>query len=160
MKSHKFSLPEYKNRTILTTWKLSYDQVKAKSDEAAGLLKLWGMLDPSSLWFELIEAVNRVHEDIEVPSWLQSLAEQQLSYIEALGLLIQYCLVRQTEGSEGHSMYPVLHQWCSTLVEGRETECLGWVVASLIAEIVPADNHPDAWKIQRRIYPHGNEIYR
>ncbi|KAL1616049.1 hypothetical protein SLS56_011586 [Neofusicoccum ribis] len=86
MENHKFSLPEYQSRTVLTTWTLSYNQVRAKSDEAAGLLRLWGMLDPSDLWFELVQAVEEVHEEIKASVYL------------SMGLLFSYhAELRKTE---------------------------------------------------------------
>ncbi|KAF2135121.1 uncharacterized protein K452DRAFT_261056, partial [Aplosporella prunicola CBS 121167] len=161
MENHeKFSVPEYQSRTVLTTWKLSYNQVKDKNDEAAGLLKLWSVLDPSNLWFELIEAVQQIHKENNIPIWLQTLAKKRLRYDTAMGILTQYCLARKIEGVDGHSMHPVLHTWCFTLAEREERECLKWVAACIVAAVVPKDDHPDAWKIQRRIYPHGNWVYQ
>ncbi|KAF2183064.1 hypothetical protein K469DRAFT_212792 [Zopfia rhizophila CBS 207.26] len=39
-KQGRFPLQEYGNRSILTTWTMSYEQVRKQSKEAAYLLKL------------------------------------------------------------------------------------------------------------------------
>jgi hypothetical protein len=44
-----FPLKEYGDRNVLTTWIISYEQVRTQSKEAACLLKLWGFLDHSEL---------------------------------------------------------------------------------------------------------------
>tara|TARA_R110002003_G_scaffold3248_1_gene24987 strand:+ start:3297 stop:3440 length:144 start_codon:yes stop_codon:yes gene_type:complete len=41
----RFPLEEYGDRSVLTTWTISYGQVQRQSEEAACLLKLWGFLD-------------------------------------------------------------------------------------------------------------------
>jgi len=40
-KQDQFPLQEYGERSMLTTWKLSYDQVLRQSEAAAWLLRLW-----------------------------------------------------------------------------------------------------------------------
>jgi len=63
-----FLLEEYSNRTILTTWRISYEQVKRKSEEAANLLKLWAFLDSGDLWYELIATASSLQPDINIPA--------------------------------------------------------------------------------------------
>ena len=66
MKKHdRFPLQEYGDRSVLTTWKMSYKQVQSQSEEAAGLLRLWGFLDRGDLWYELVACVSRLDESIK-----------------------------------------------------------------------------------------------
>jgi hypothetical protein len=46
----RFPLEEYGDRNVLTTWIISYEQVRKQSENAAWLLKLWGFLDHGELW--------------------------------------------------------------------------------------------------------------
>ena len=46
-------LEDYPNRSIYTTWTLSYNQIKLKDEGATNLLDLWACLDNKDLWFEL-----------------------------------------------------------------------------------------------------------
>ena len=48
-KQERFPLEEYGDRSVLTTWTISYEQVRKQSEEAAWLLKLWEFLDNREL---------------------------------------------------------------------------------------------------------------
>lgn len=63
----RFPLEEYGDRSVLTTWMISYEQVQKQSKEAAWLLKLWGYLDHSELWYDLIAFATRLSFDITIP---------------------------------------------------------------------------------------------
>ncbi|KAK5705826.1 hypothetical protein LTR17_021337 [Elasticomyces elasticus] len=53
-KQDRFSLQEYAERSMLTTWKISYEQVLRQSKAAASLLKLWAFFSPADVWHGLI----------------------------------------------------------------------------------------------------------
>ena len=53
-KQDQFSLQEYGERSMLTTWKLSYDQVLRQSETAAWLLRLWAFFYHDDLWYGLL----------------------------------------------------------------------------------------------------------
>jgi hypothetical protein len=53
-----FSLQGPSDRTLLATWKMSYDQVRSRSEEAANLLKSWAMLDSTDIWYDLLTSFN------------------------------------------------------------------------------------------------------
>jgi hypothetical protein len=40
----EYPLQEYAQRSVLTTWKISYEQVKKQNEEASNLLQLWSFL--------------------------------------------------------------------------------------------------------------------
>ncbi|KAI4725654.1 purine and uridine phosphorylase [Aureobasidium sp. EXF-10728] len=61
-------------RSMLTTWKISYEQVESQNREAATLLKLWAYLDPKDIWYELIACAVRLEPEIDLPEWLSTLA--------------------------------------------------------------------------------------
>ncbi|KAF2022639.1 hypothetical protein EK21DRAFT_10345, partial [Setomelanomma holmii] len=85
MKSQaRFPLEEYGNRSVLTTWTISYGQVQRQSKEAAWLLKLWGFLDSGEVWYELIAAGVDLAAEMEVPGWLLAVAEDELAFGEAM----------------------------------------------------------------------------
>ncbi|KAF1820033.1 uncharacterized protein K489DRAFT_292492, partial [Dissoconium aciculare CBS 342.82] len=52
----EFSLQEYGERSVLTTWKVSYEQVKSTDPLAAQLLDLWAFLHHGDVWAELVLA--------------------------------------------------------------------------------------------------------
>jgi hypothetical protein len=112
MKSEaRFPLEGYGNRSVLTTWTISYGQVQRQSKEAAWLLKLWGFLDSGEVWYELIAAGSRLAANMGVPAWLLAVAKDELAYGEAMSLLSRYSLAEGREGTNSHSMHSVLHRW-------------------------------------------------
>jgi tetratricopeptide (TPR) repeat protein len=155
---NRFPLEEYGDRSILTTWTISFDQLQKQSEEAASLLKLWGFLDSGEVWYELFAAGLRLKADIDGPTWLVSIAENELLYAETMGLLSHYSLAEVKEGTASHSMHSVLHRWCSHLTEDKEQEELGCLAASLVASIVPNNSDMEHWTKWKRLIPHGLRV--
>lgn len=98
----RFPLREYGDRSVLTTWIMSYEQVQKQSEEAACLLKLWGFLDNRDLWYELIAADVDLDAGVDIPAWLLDIVEEELSFADAMGLLSRYSLVEGKEGIESY----------------------------------------------------------
>jgi len=46
---------DYPGQTIVTTWMISYDELKRKDASAVKLLQLWGYLNNQDLWFQLLK---------------------------------------------------------------------------------------------------------
>jgi tetratricopeptide (TPR) repeat protein len=151
----RFPLQEYGDRSILTTWTISYGQVQRQSEEAACLLKLWGFLDSGEVWYELIAAGSDLATETDVPAWLLAVAEDELAYGEAMGLLSRYSLTEGREGTDSHSMHAVLHRWCGYLAEEEERQELGCLAAGLVASSVPLESDAEFWKTQKRLMAHG-----
>ncbi|KAK7177812.1 NB-ARC and TPR domain protein [Paraphaeosphaeria sporulosa] len=151
----RFPLEEYGDRNVLTTWLISYEQVQKQSEEAAWLLKLWGYLDHGELWYDLVAAASRLSKDITIPTRLLSVADDELTYDDAVGLLSRFSLVDGREVSDGHSMHSVLHRWCGQLVEDKEQHVLGCIAAGIVALNVPSESEPDFWKRRKRLLGHA-----
>jgi tetratricopeptide (TPR) repeat protein len=161
MKKHdRFPLQEYGDRSVLTTWKMSYEQVQSQSEEAAGLLRLWGFLDCGDLWYELVASASRVNEIIKMPDWLLRLVENELEFLSSLQLLSHYSLVDAKEDASSHSMHAVLHEWCCHLAEGSERSVLSRLAASIVARMIPDESEPEYWKLRKRLLPHGSRVQR
>jgi tetratricopeptide (TPR) repeat protein len=150
----RFSLEEYGDRSVLTTWTVSYEQVQRQSDEAAWLLKLWGFLDNGEMWFELIAVGLKLRPNMDVPVWLLIIAEDELAFGEAMGLLSRYSLADGT-GTRSHSMHAVLHQWCQYLADDTERYKLGCLATGLVALGVPSKWDVEFLTKQNRIMAHG-----
>ncbi|KAL5371203.1 hypothetical protein DPSP01_014425 [Paraphaeosphaeria sporulosa] len=151
----RFALEEYGDRNVLTTWTISYEQVQKQSNEAAWLLKLWGFLDHGELWYTLVAAASELSKEVDVPTWLLSIAKDNLAYMDAVGLLSSYSLADAREGSNSHSMHSVLHRWCGQLVEDKEQHILGCIAASIVASNVPSASEPEFWKKRKRLLGHA-----
>jgi tetratricopeptide (TPR) repeat protein len=151
----RFPLHEYGERSVLTTWTMSYEQVQRQSEETAWLLKLWGFLDSGEVWYELIAASSALVEEMDVPTWLLAVAEDELTFSEAMGLLSRYSLVEGKEGTDSHSVHSVLHRWCRYLAEGEERQELVCLAAGLVASSVPLKSEVEFWRKRKRITAHG-----
>jgi tetratricopeptide (TPR) repeat protein len=161
MKKHdRFPLQEYGDRSVLTTWKMSYKQVQSQSEEAAGLLRLWGFLDRGDLWYELVACVSRLDESIKKPDWLLRLAENELEFLSSLQLLSHYSPIDAKEDALSYSMYAVLYGWCCHLAEGSERSMLSGFAASIVAYMTPGESEPECWKLRKRLLPHGSRVQR
>ena len=131
-KQDRFPLQEYADRSVLTTWTISYEQVRRQSEEAAGLLRLWGFFDCADLWYELVASANSLDQSIEVPDWLTRLIKSRLEFLEALQILSHYSLVEANVQTPGHSIHSVLHEWCYHLAEDSERRMLFRLAASIV----------------------------
>jgi tetratricopeptide (TPR) repeat protein len=151
----RFPLQEYGDRSILTTWTISYWQVQRQSKEAAWLLKLWGFLDSGEVWYELIAAGSALAAETDVPAWLLEVAEDELAYGEAMGLLSRYSLAESREGTDSHSMHAVLHRWCGCLGDIEEQTELGCLAAGLVALSVPLKLDAEFGKKRKQVVAHG-----
>jgi hypothetical protein len=111
----EYPLQEYAQRSVLTTWKISYEQVKSQSEEASNLLQLWSFLYAGDLWYELIACAKELGAETSVPSWLTVLAQNRLKFDRALALLMKYSLVEGRAETASYAMHSVLHSWCRYL---------------------------------------------
>ncbi|PSN58583.1 hypothetical protein BS50DRAFT_133092, partial [Corynespora cassiicola Philippines] len=154
----QFMLEEYGDRNVLTTWMISYEHVRKQSEEAAWLLKLWGFLDNGEVWYELLAAGCKLSEEMNIPKWLSTIAEDGLMYAKAVGLLSRYSLADAREGSNSHSMHSVLHRWCGQLAEGEERYELGCLAASIVASNVPYESEAEFWTKRKRLLAHATNV--
>jgi tetratricopeptide (TPR) repeat protein len=157
----EFPLQEYSDRTILTTWKMSYNQVASQSQDAAGLLRLWAFLDHTDLWYEMISSASQLLPKLNITGseWLLRVAEDQLKFLSTIRILTRYSLVDSTEGTTSHSMHAVLHKWCFLLSEGSERKDLVIAATGIVALTVPPISTYQYQLLQRRILPHLLYIY-
>ncbi|KAI4853705.1 purine and uridine phosphorylase [Aureobasidium sp. EXF-8845] len=128
----EYPLQEYAQRSVLTTWKISYEQVKSQSEEVSNLLQLWSFLYAGDLW---------------------------LKFDRALSLLIKYSLVEGKAETASYAIHSVLHSWCRYLGESEAERESFWKLAVYIVEgMVPSESTEEYWLLQRRLLPHGQTI--
>jgi len=158
----KFPLEEYSERTIWTTWRMSYEQIRHQSQEAAGLLKLWAFLDRGDLWYELVASALELHSelDIDVPAWLLKVVTNQLAFSSALRTLTRYSLIDTREETSSHSMHAVLHQWCYSLSVGKDQMELSAIAIGIVVLAIPSESDHKYRVLQRRLLPHATQVYR
>ncbi|GAB7336824.1 hypothetical protein MBLNU13_g11329t2 [Cladosporium sp. NU13] len=107
----RYPLQEYAERSVLTTWKMSYEQARAVKPEAARLLDQWAFLHPGDVSYELVKNYRRPSKGSEEAREGELIATNKLSFQDSVGVLAQYSLVNKTEGAGDFSIHAVVHDW-------------------------------------------------
>ena len=142
---------DYPERTIVTTWQISFDEVERRDKGAAKLLRLWGYLDRQELWYQLFRWPG--WEDA-IPDWLQQITATEISFLATVGTLLDFSLIEQNDNSETYSMHAVVHDWIQASIDMRKDDGLLQTAITTIGLSVPEKNIRDSPAIQRRLLPH------
>jgi len=124
----RINLPEY-DRTLYTTWDISFTRLGLEDPEAAQLLTFLAYFDNQNIWYELLRAgVGRVsagwlaRTSSVLTKWLpgKSRASRRaewlatlttgVAFASAMGKLVEYCLV-ESSGINSYSMHTCVHDW-------------------------------------------------
>jgi hypothetical protein len=153
----RYPLQEYGERSVLTTWQLSYKQVQAAKPEAARLLDQWAFLHPGDVSYELAEAAHRV--SVQSESGVEdemSFAASKLSFRDSLSVLGHYSLVNATEGSTAFSIHPVVHSWSFyNILDPKTKQLLCEKAIRMVKETIPQDGDIDILLKAERLLPHA-----
>jgi hypothetical protein len=165
------SLPSGKQRdgdptgSILTTWKVSLDQLEQCSSDdpgkrrlygnAAKLMLLFGFFDPREIWYEFLQGGLL---DPEAPEWFREVVGSELSFFNTMRVLLRYSLVNPTGKDGCFRMHSLLHDYCQNFVPQQESLPLLHLAISIVGYSVPPWIHTDRWKLERRVLPHANVI--
>jgi tetratricopeptide (TPR) repeat protein len=156
----KYPLQEYAERSVLTTWKISYEQVKSQNEGASNLLQFWSFLFAGDLWYELVSCAEELAEYTVVPEWLRVLSQNRLVFDDVLRLLIQYSLVECRQDTAGYAMHSVLHTWCRCLgTSDAERDSFQNLAIGIVGYMVPGRSMKEYWVLQRRLLPHGQAVF-
>jgi tetratricopeptide (TPR) repeat protein len=156
----QYPLQEYAQRSVLTTWRLSYEHVKSQNEGASNLLQLWSFLYAGDLWYELVSCADKLGKKAVLPDWLTVLAQNRLAFDGALRLLIKYSLVEIKEETASYAMHSVLHSWCRYLgasEAGRDS--FQKLALRLVGRMAFPKSAKEYWVLQRRLLPHGQTVF-
>ncbi|KAI1858502.1 uncharacterized protein JN550_012635 [Neoarthrinium moseri] len=149
------SLGSYQDRTLSSTWRVSYDQVLEQNPLAARILQWWAYFDNEDLWFELLQP----HGD-DGPSWMNKLNDE-LNFNSAMGVLHDYGFVEPhavSTGlieSRGYSIHACLHSWTIHILNRDWDGRLHEMAVECIASHVPSREDGQFWVLQRRLLTHA-----
>jgi tetratricopeptide (TPR) repeat protein len=108
-------LDSYEDRTLYSTWQISFDHVKQQSDLAANLLRFWAYFDSQDLWLELLR--HRESDCCDDNSWLSQLSRDEMIFHQTMRILCDHGLVDtdmttvDLVESRGYSIHGCVHQW-------------------------------------------------
>ncbi|KAL1892639.1 hypothetical protein Sste5346_006924 [Sporothrix stenoceras] len=74
-------LMDYDQRSIGTTWTISFKAIETRSKNAANLLRLWAFIANKDLWYGLLQAAAVSQEDEQWPEWLREIAYTEAKFI-------------------------------------------------------------------------------
>jgi tetratricopeptide (TPR) repeat protein len=146
----QFPLQSNAELSMLTTWKMSYRQVRAIKPEAADLLDLWAFFSPGDIWYELVASVFETGAAI---------LSHQLTFSHILGILSNYSLATPDAQNQRFSIHPVVHAWClHNLATVKDKQRLCSRAIHLVVNIVPPSNGADNPILARRLLPHTRMV--
>jgi tetratricopeptide (TPR) repeat protein len=152
------------DRTLYSSWQISFARVKQRNKVSAKLLRLWAFFDNQDLWFELLQ-----HGDSANPEWIRELARDKLNFNVVVRVLCDHGLVEadysrnehEKSGSQhqiesrGYNMHGCVHSWVRAVLNQERHKYLGDLALKLVASHVPDWSTIRRWQIGRRLLHHA-----
>ncbi|CAJ2505652.1 Uu.00g130460.m01.CDS01 [Anthostomella pinea] len=150
-------LGSYEDRTLHSTWQLSFDHIQKQNEVSAKFLCLWGYFDNQDIWLELLQ-----HDDVDNPSWLNQITKDRISFDSTVRVLSNYGLVEVHSSSDeqieskGYSIHSCVHQWIVHILNHETDNDLARLAITHVASHVPGSKSEKWWLIQRRLLQHAS----
>jgi tetratricopeptide (TPR) repeat protein len=149
-------LSSYEDRTLYSTWQISFERIKQRNTLSAQLLRLWAYFDNQDLWFELLR-----HSDTEDPNGIQEHIEDELSFHGAMRVLSDHGLVEvekpslELVESQGYSIHGCLHSWTVHVLNQEWNYDLARIALKVVALHVSEKQANLPWLTTRRLLQHA-----
>jgi tetratricopeptide (TPR) repeat protein len=155
-------LQDYPQRSVWTTWAISYQAIYNKHEHTAKLLLLWSFLDNKDLWYGIFAERFRdlTAAASMISKWIGKIASSKLAFSQAMQLLRNYSLIEAVEETASYTMHPVVHQWAYYYQGKQHVSELGQLAVFMVAWAVPARSDRDYSALQRRLLPHAQACSR
>ena len=149
-------LQDYPDRSVWTTWAISYKAVREKHEATANLLLLWSFLDNKDLWHGMFAAAcqNSNVAAKMLAKWIGDIASSKLEFSRAMQLLRNYSLIEEMEGLTSYATHPVVHRWAYHYQGKHSASELGRLAVVTVGWAVPIRSTRDYWVMERRLLPH------
>ncbi|KAL2037794.1 hypothetical protein N7G274_009519 [Stereocaulon virgatum] len=153
LSEHSSELVDYEERTLYSTWNVSYQHVKNQDPAAAELLKLMAYLDNQDLWYELF---NKDKDVSNAPEWWIELQKSRARFNRAISILHNYSLLEVSIGK--YSLHTCEHDWTLEYLN-REFDNERYRMAiRCIAANVNWESEAEYWIKNRRVLPHARRF--
>ncbi|KAK5218133.1 hypothetical protein LTR47_011769 [Exophiala xenobiotica] len=100
-------LQVYQDRTLYTTWDLSYARLQREDAEAATLLGVLAYFSNRRIWYELF----RAGFSDDSPPWLHGVISSDRAFQSTMRKLTDYCFVEVQTSVASWSMHTCVHDW-------------------------------------------------
>ncbi|KAK5011752.1 hypothetical protein LTR28_005416 [Elasticomyces elasticus] len=141
--SDQFRDPELSN-SVVTTWQISFEQIKRENPLAGDMLSLVGVLDPQC-----------------IPKSLLSLDDNSAKTMEALSRLLAFCLIKAEMGHESFEMHHLVQLSLRAWLDDR-SETTKWTCKALeiLSNAFPEDAFFTStnWSQCSKYLPHTHAV--
>ena len=155
-------LQDYPDRSVWTTWAISFGAIRAMSGAVANLLLLWAFLDSKDLWYGLFTAAYSASAGAatSLSEWIGDIASSELEFTKAIGLLRNYSLIEDVQGLGSYATHPVVHRW-AYYFQGEDSRLqLAQLAIIVVGWAVPRISSQDYSTLQRRLLSHAQACSR
>ncbi|KAJ6118982.1 hypothetical protein N7471_013602 [Penicillium samsonianum] len=132
-------LNEYEERTLYTTWDISYARLEKEDPDAAKILKLLAYFDNQSFWYELFHAGLTDSS----PEWLHEVITDDVNFNGVMGILAEFYFLDTQQTSGSWSMHNCVHDWTLAVLNKDIDANHYWYVFDCISASVKDDNADD-----------------
>ncbi|EMR83515.1 putative nb-arc and tpr domain protein [Botrytis cinerea BcDW1] len=156
LQTKSLRLYSYEDRTLYTTWQITFKRIQEQNPASAQLLKLWAYFHREDLWFDLLQHAKSVDNE-----WIQKLTEDEPNFNEAITLLCTFGLVdpdrslQQQVGARGYSVHSCVHSWIVFVLNKKWDKSLARLAFTCVASKVPSTDGKYWWLTQRRLLQHA-----
>ncbi|CAN9248412.1 unnamed protein product [Alternaria alternata] len=150
-------LQDYPERSVWTTWAISYQAIRERHEHTANLLLLWSFLDNKDLWHGLF-ATACVASPVALrmlSGWIGNVASSEIKFSGAMQLLCNYSLAEQVQETGNYATHPVVHQWAHHSQGKRFATELSRLAVVAVGHVVPGSSTRDYAALQRRLLLHA-----
>jgi tetratricopeptide (TPR) repeat protein len=106
--------------------------------------------------YELLKNYTRSSEGSEEARGYESIAGDELSFKDSVGVLVQYSLINKSEGTGSFSIHAVVHDWSLyNIVDDQTKEQLCVRAICIVAESIPPTKDAGDMQAARKLLPHA-----
>ena len=151
------ALTTYEDRTLYSSWQVSYEYIERRNSASANLLRLWAYFDNQDLWYELVNHIR--DEDHE---WMRELVRDKLNFDHCMRVLCNHGLAEANASnvyeveSKGYGVHACVHSWMRAVLNANIDVDLKTVALKCVASQVPEQSEPKWSVIQRRLMEHAD----
>ncbi|KAJ5624187.1 hypothetical protein N7510_000496 [Penicillium lagena] len=132
-------LQEYQERTLYTTWDLSYSRLEKEDPDAAKLLKLLAYFDNQSLWYGLFHAGLTDSS----PEWLREVLIDDVNFNGVMEVLVEYYFLDTHQTSDSWSMHNCVHDWTLVILNKDIDAKNYWYAFDCVSASIKDDSTDD-----------------
>jgi hypothetical protein len=155
-------LLDYPERSVWTTWAISYSVIRARSEAAANLLLLWACLDNKDIWYDLLATASSSCTAVAsyLSEKLSRIASNEVEFLAAIRLLRSYSLIEDMQDMISYSMHPVVHKWAFNTQEQEQRDVFMRLAVMVVGWAVPSNSEREYARTQRRLLGHAQRCLR